>query len=61
MQMFLSALIDVAGHAGKIDDAFEVLNKARDDGMCLGIISYSSLMGACSNVCLLWATSCEVF
>lgn len=27
--MFLSALIDVAGHAGKIDAAFEVLNKAR--------------------------------
>lgn len=49
--MFLSALIDVAGHAGKIDAAFEVLNKARNDGMRLGIISYSSLMGACSNVC----------
>lgn len=61
MQMFLSALIDVAGHAGKIDDAFEVLNKARNDGMRLGIISYSSLMGACSNVCQLRAESCRVF
>lgn len=51
MQMFFSALIDVAGHAGNLDAAFEVLQDARTDGMNPGIIAYSSLMGACSNVC----------
>lgn len=53
MQMFISALIDVAGHAGKVDAAFEILQEARAKGMHVGIISYSSLMGACSNV---WTT-----
>lgn len=48
IQMFISALIDVAGHAGNLDAAFEVLQEA---GMHVGIISYSSLMGACSKVC----------
>lgn len=48
--MFLSALADVAGHAGKIDAAFEVLKEARTLGIDLGIISYGSLMGACCNV-----------
>lgn len=52
MQMFLSALIDAAGHAGKLDAAFEILQKARVQGIQIGIVSYSSLMGACSNVCL---------
>ncbi|RVW36669.1 Pentatricopeptide repeat-containing protein MRL1, chloroplastic [Vitis vinifera] len=50
MQMFLSALIDVAGHAGKLDAAFEVIQEARIQGIPLGIVSYSSLMGACSNL-----------
>lgn len=52
MQMFLSALIDAAGHAGKLDAAFEILQKVRAQGIQIGIVSYSSLMGACSNVCL---------
>lgn len=54
MQMFLSALIDAAGHAGKLEAAFEILQKARVEGIHVGIVSYSSLMGACSNVCLIW-------
>lgn len=53
MQMFLSALIDAAGHAGKLEAAFEILQKARVEGIHVGIVSYSSLMGACSNVCLI--------
>ncbi|XP_058213156.1 pentatricopeptide repeat-containing protein MRL1, chloroplastic [Rhododendron vialii] len=48
-ETFLSALIDVAGHAGKLDAAFEILQDARKHGKRLGTISYSSLMGACSN------------
>ncbi|XP_027355994.1 pentatricopeptide repeat-containing protein MRL1, chloroplastic isoform X2 [Abrus precatorius] len=48
-EIFLSALIDVAGHAKKLDAAFDVLQEAREGGMCIGIMSYSSLMGACSN------------
>lgn len=51
--MFLSALIDAAGHAGNLDAAFEILDKAKNQGVKVGIISYSSLMGACSNVCLI--------
>lgn len=54
MQMFLSALIDAAGHAGKLEAAFEILQKARVEEIHVGIVSYSSLMGACSNVCLIW-------
>ena len=49
--MFISAFIDVAGHSNKLESAFEILQKAKSDGMNVGIISYSSLMGACSNVC----------
>lgn len=49
--MFISAFIDVAGHSNKLESAFEILRKAKSDGMHVGIISYSSLMGACSNVC----------
>lgn len=48
--MFISALIDVAGHTGKLEAAFEVLEEARTKGINLGSISYSSLMGACCNV-----------
>ncbi|KAL6517379.1 hypothetical protein OROMI_033080 [Orobanche minor] len=51
VHIFMSALIDVAGHAGKVDTAFEILQEARAKGTHVGIISYSSLMGACSNVC----------
>ena len=50
--MFISALIDVAGHAGNLDAAFEILKVARANGIPSGSISYSSLMGACSNVCI---------
>ncbi|KAL6010335.1 hypothetical protein ACLOJK_000766 [Asimina triloba] len=49
MQMFISALIDVAGHAGEVDTAFEILHGAKIQGIQLGNIAYSSLMGACSN------------
>ncbi|PHT41855.1 Pentatricopeptide repeat-containing protein MRL1, chloroplastic [Capsicum baccatum] len=48
-EMFISALIDVAGHSGKLEAAFEVLEEARTKGINLGSISYSSLMGACCN------------
>ncbi|KAK1352318.1 pentatricopeptide repeat-containing protein MRL1, chloroplastic, partial [Heracleum sosnowskyi] len=48
-EMFISAIIDVAGHSNKLESAFEILRKAKSDGMHVGIISYSSLMGACSN------------
>lgn len=53
VQMFLSALIDAAGHAGKLDAAFEILSEAKNRGVKFGTVSYSSLMGACSNVRLL--------
>lgn len=49
--MFLSALIDAAGHAGKLDAAFEILQAARVEGVHAGTVAYSSLMGACRNVC----------
>lgn len=48
-EMFISAFVDVAGHSGKLESAFEILQEAKSDGMQVGIISYSSLMGACSN------------
>ncbi|CAA3010603.1 pentatricopeptide repeat-containing MRL1, chloroplastic [Olea europaea subsp. europaea] len=48
-EMFISALIDVAGHAGRADAAVEVLQAARTEGMHVGIITYSSLMGAFSK------------
>ncbi|CAH1423372.1 unnamed protein product [Lactuca virosa] len=48
-EMFFSALIDVAGHAGKLDASFEILQEAKKGGIDVGIVSYSSLMGACSN------------
>ncbi|CAM8981337.1 unnamed protein product [Rhodiola kirilowii] len=59
-EMFLSALVDVAGHAGKIDAAFEVLRDAKTLGINLGIISYSSLMGACCNA-KCWERALEVY
>ena len=49
--MFISALIDVAGHAGNLDAAFEVLQEARTTGMLVEIMPYSSLMGTCIKVC----------
>ena len=48
--MFLSTLIDVAGHAGKVDIAFDILKDVRSRGIQPGEMSFSSLMGACSNV-----------
>lgn len=51
MQMFLSAIVDAAGHSGKLEAAFEILQEAKDRGLRVGTVSYSSLMGACSNVC----------
>ncbi|KAJ4833306.1 hypothetical protein Tsubulata_004333 [Turnera subulata] len=48
-EIFFSALIDVAGHAGKLDAAFEILREAKIQGRRPGIISYSSLMGACCS------------
>ncbi|PNX54992.1 pentatricopeptide repeat-containing protein chloroplastic-like, partial [Trifolium pratense] len=46
-EMFLSALIDVAGHAKKLEAAFDILQEARKEGKQIGIMAYSSLMGAC--------------
>ncbi|KAG9145817.1 hypothetical protein Leryth_020862 [Lithospermum erythrorhizon] len=46
-EMLISSLIDVAGHSGKLDYAFQFLEDAID--IPVGVIAYSSLMGACSN------------
>uniref|UniRef100_J3N1B7 PROP1-like PPR domain-containing protein n=1 Tax=Oryza brachyantha TaxID=4533 RepID=J3N1B7_ORYBR len=48
-EMFLSALVDVAGHAMRADAAFEIMKDARAKGYQVGTIAYSSLMGACCN------------
>ncbi|ONM00938.1 Pentatricopeptide repeat-containing protein MRL1 chloroplastic [Zea mays] len=48
-EMFLSALVDVAGHARRADAAFEIMKDARAKGLLVGTIAYSSLMGACCN------------
>ncbi|CAH9125090.1 unnamed protein product [Cuscuta epithymum] len=48
-ELFISAMVDAAGHAGKLDAAFELLKEARNNGVYTGTISYSSLMGACCN------------
>jgi hypothetical protein len=53
LQMFLSALVDVAGHARRADAAFEIMKDARAKDLQVGTIAYSSLMGACCNVSLL--------
>lgn len=50
LQMFLSALVDVAGHARRADAAFEIMKDARAKGLLVGTIAYSSLMGTCCNV-----------
>lgn len=50
MQMFLSTIVDVAGHAGKVDAAFEIIQDAKRQGIRVGNMSYNSLMGACCNV-----------
>ncbi|KAF3532260.1 hypothetical protein DY000_02036548 [Brassica cretica] len=47
--VFFSALIDVAGHAKMLDEAFGILQDAKSQGIRLGTITYSSLMGACCN------------
>jgi len=57
MQVFFSALIDVAGHAKMLDEAFGILQDAKSQGIRLGTISYSSLMGACCNVCAFYCCS----
>ncbi|KAJ1256307.1 hypothetical protein BS78_K049600 [Paspalum vaginatum] len=48
-EMFLSALVDVAGHARRADAAFEIMKDARAKGLHIGTIAYGSLMGACCN------------
>ncbi|XP_039154970.1 pentatricopeptide repeat-containing protein MRL1, chloroplastic-like isoform X1 [Eucalyptus grandis] len=59
-EIFLRALIDVAGHAGRVDAAFDILEEARTCGMHLGIVSYSCLMGACSNA-KSWGKALELY
>ncbi|GJN20377.1 hypothetical protein PR202_gb07747 [Eleusine coracana subsp. coracana] len=49
-EMFLSALVDVAGHARRADAAFEIMKDARAKDLQVGTMAYSSLMGACCNV-----------
>jgi pentatricopeptide repeat protein len=56
--MFMSALIDVAGHAKKLEAAFDILQQARKEGVQIGIMTYSSLMGACSKVCMFGQVKC---
>ncbi|KAL8151364.1 hypothetical protein V2J09_021172 [Rumex salicifolius] len=58
--MFLSTLIDVAGHAGNIDAAFEVLQEAKLEGLKIGIIPYNSLMGACCST-KSWRKALELY
>lgn len=48
-EMFLSALVDVAGHARRADAAFEIMKDARAKDLQVGTMAYSSLMGACCN------------
>ncbi|KAF3602407.1 hypothetical protein F2Q69_00032859 [Brassica cretica] len=48
-RVFFSALIDVAGHAKMLEEAFGILQDAKSQGIRLGTITYSSLMGACCN------------
>ncbi|TVU31282.1 hypothetical protein EJB05_22963, partial [Eragrostis curvula] len=48
-EMFLSALVDVAGHARRADAAFEIMKDARAKDLQVGTVAYSSLMGACCN------------
>ncbi|CAM0150663.1 unnamed protein product [Urochloa decumbens] len=48
-EMFLSALVDVAGHARRADAALEIMKDARAKDLHVGTIAYSSLMGACCN------------
>uniref|UniRef100_A0ACD5TPR5 Uncharacterized protein n=1 Tax=Avena sativa TaxID=4498 RepID=A0ACD5TPR5_AVESA len=48
-EMFLSALVDVAGHAKRADAAFEIIKDVRAKGFHVGIMAYSSCMGACCN------------
>ncbi|EMS68784.1 hypothetical protein TRIUR3_27440 [Triticum urartu] len=48
-EMFLSALVDVAGHARRADAAFEIIKDVRAKGFHVGIMAYSSCMGACCN------------
>ncbi|KAK3157378.1 hypothetical protein QOZ80_2AG0120780 [Eleusine coracana subsp. coracana] len=48
-EMFLSALVDVAGHARRADAAFEIMKDARAKDLHVGTMAYSSLMGACCN------------
>jgi pentatricopeptide repeat protein len=50
VQVFFSALIDVAGHSGQLDQAFSILQEMKRLGMKPGAVVYSSLMGVCSNV-----------
>lgn len=38
-----------------LDEAFGILQDAKSQGILLGTISYSSLMGACCNVCAFYS------
>lgn len=64
LQMFLSALVDVAGHARRADAAFEIMKDARAKGLHVGTIAYSSLMGVCCNVSYVYCcmeSTCRIF
>lgn len=49
-QVFFCALIDVAGHARKLDTAFAILREMKSTGISPGPSSYNTLMVVCSNV-----------
>lgn len=50
VQVFFSALVDVAGHSKNIDNAFSILDSMKKEGIKPKAVVYSSLMGVCSNV-----------
>lgn len=50
VQVFFCALIDVAGHAGKLDEAFAILQEMKSTGISPSPATYNTLMVVCSNV-----------
>lgn len=51
-QIFFSALVDVAGQATDLEGAFKILDEMKEFGLTPKSITYSAVMGVCSNVSL---------
>lgn len=60
-QVFFSALIGVAGNAGRIDVAFEFRQEMESMGVTPGLATCSALMRVCSNVCEPMSTNLSNF